>query len=258
MSDTATLQKSGRSALVTGAAHGLGRAIASRLAQDGLTVVIADIKEEAARNAAQEITESGGQAIALALDVTDEHSVAEIYAQVQRRFGGLDILVNNAGISGARCAVEDMSLADWELTLRVNLTGTFLMSRGAIPLMKARQWGRIVNISSEASRGRTGVGKSHYAASKSGMNGFARVMADEVGRYGITVNSVAPSRTITEMTLAVAKNNKDYFEQGIARTALGRLAVPPDIANVVAFLCSDGASFLTGTVIDVSGGAFMP
>jgi NAD(P)-dependent dehydrogenase (short-subunit alcohol dehydrogenase family) len=258
MTDTEKLQRNGRSALVTGAAHGLGRAIAQRLARDGLTVVIADIKQEAAHSAAQEINESGGRAVALPLDVMDEQSVAQIYAEMRQRFGGLDILVNNAGISGARRAVEEMSLADWERTLRVNLTGTFLMSRGAIPLMKARQWGRIVNISSEASRGRTGVGKSHYAASKSGMNGFARVMADEVGRYGITVNSVAPSRTMTEMTLAVAINNKDYFEQGIARTALGRLAIPPDIANVVAFLCSDDASFLTGTVIDVSGGAFMP
>jgi 3-oxoacyl-[acyl-carrier protein] reductase len=258
MTHAENLNKNVRLALVTGAAHGLGRAIAKRLAQDGVSVVIADVKHDAADSAAQEINESGGQAVALPLDVSDEQSVAQIYAEVQRRFGGLDILVNNAGISGARLAVEEMSLANWELTLRVNLTGTFLMSRGAIPLMKARNWGRIVNISSEASRGRTGVGKSHYAASKSGMNGFARVMADEVGRYGITVNSVAPSRTITEMTRAVASNNKDYFEQGIARTALGRLAVPPDVANVVAFLCSDEASFLTGTVIDVSGGAFMP
>ena len=248
----------GRVALVTGGAQGLGRAIAQRLAQDGVSLVIADIQHDAAGETARALSALGVEAVALPLDVSNEQSVVELYTEVQRRFGKVDILVNNAGISGIRAPLEEIPLSNWELTIRINLTGAFLMSRGAIPLMKRQKWGRIVNISSQAARSRTGVGKSNYAASKAGMVGFARVLADEVGRDGITVNCVCPSRTLTPMTVATAAGGKGYFEQGIAQTALGRLAVPEDTANVVAFLCSDQASFLTGAVIDVNGGSFMP
>lgn len=247
-----------RIALITGAAKGLGRAIAERLAQDEFAIVIADIDGHEAIKTASELGELGVHTLGLRADVADETSVAEAYAVTLQRFGRLDVLVNNAGISGRRTSVEEMSLLDWERTLQVNLTGTFLMARSAIPVMKRNHWGRIVNIASQAARSRTGMGKSQYAASKAGMVGFSRVLADEVGRDGITVNCVAPSRTMTALTMANAAGNPAYFEEGIAQTAVGRLATTLDTANVVSFLCSDQASFLTGTVIDVTGGAFMP
>src|SRR5581483_9684421 len=186
-----------------------------------------------------------------------------LYRDIDKRFGRLDILVNNAGVlgldqAGNRPRVEDMSLELWQQTLDVNLTGTFLASRGAIPLMRRGRWGRIVNIASRAARMRTGIGNSNYAASKAGVIGFSRVLAGEVGLDGITVNCIAPSRVMTAMTLAVAAGSKDYFERNIAETAVGRLAEPIDIANVIAFLCSDQASFVTGIIVDVTGGSFMP
>jgi 3-oxoacyl-[acyl-carrier protein] reductase len=247
----------GRVALVTGAAQGLGRAIAERLARDGVSIAIGDIQYQGACDAAREIGTLGVECTALHLDVSSEKSVAQAYQHTLLRFGRLDILVNSAGISGIRAPLEEMPLSDWELILRINLTGAFLMCKAGIPLMKQRKWGRIVNVASLAARSRTGVGKCHYAASKAGMVGFSRVLADEVGHEGITVNCVAPSRTLTALTLANAAGNKDYFEQGVKQTAVGRLAEPMDTAHAVAFLCSDQASFITGTVIDVNGGAFM-
>lgn len=248
-----------RIALVTGGAQGLGRAIAERLAGDGMTLVIADVRDHHAHKTAQTIFEAVGvECLPMHVDVSNEQSVKELYEQVLKRLGRLDILINNAGIAGTRVPLESMDLADWEAVLRINLTGAFLMSRGAVPIMRRQKWGRIVNIASQAARSRTGVGKSQYAAAKAGMIGFARVLADEVGRDGITVNCVAPSRTLTPLTSATAAGRRDYFETAIAQTAVGRLAEPMDTASLVAFLCSDEASFLTGTIIDITGGSFMP
>ncbi|HZQ60463.1 MAG TPA: SDR family NAD(P)-dependent oxidoreductase, partial [Casimicrobiaceae bacterium] len=154
-----------RLALVTGAAQGLGRAIAERLARDDIAVVIADIQEQAARDTARELADCGIEAIAMTVNVASESSVSNLYRDIDKRFGRLDILVNNAGVlgldqAGNRPRVEDMSLELWQQTLDVNLTGTFLASRGAIPLMRRGRWGRIVNIASRAARMRTGIGNS--------------------------------------------------------------------------------------------------
>lgn len=250
-----------RLALVTGAAQGLGRAIAERLAADGIALVIGDLQHDAAQRAADELSAAGSPASALPLDVADERSVAAAYAEIERRFGRLDILVNNAGViglqDGKRAAVAEMSLATWEQTLRVNLTGTFLMCRGAIPLMRRRRWGRIVNIASTSARGRTRISNSNYAASKTAMVGLARVLAAEVGADGITVNSVAPSRILTPMTLAAAGGDMSYFRSGAEQTAVGRIAEPADVANAVAFLCAEESGFVTGAIVDVNGGSFM-
>ncbi|MGH8799530.1 MAG: SDR family NAD(P)-dependent oxidoreductase [Casimicrobiaceae bacterium] len=254
------MSKPRRTALVTGGARGLGRAIAEQLGRDGATVVIGDVDESEMHRTANALVDGGIDAAPQTLDVSDERSVRRAFVEIERRFGRLDILINNAGVlglqDGERPLVEDMSLDLWRRTLDVNLTGAFLASRSAIPLMKRGKWGRIVNLSSRAGRMRTGLGNSNYAASKSGLIGFSRVLAGEVGRDGITVNCVAPSRVATAMTLALADSSA-FFDRNIEETAVGRLAEPGDVASAVAFLCSDAARFVTGAVIDVNGGSYM-
>ena len=250
-----------RIALITGAAHGLGCAIAERLATDGCTAIIGDIDNDQAKATALAISTAQRQAIALHLDVGDEASVAAAYADVSRRFGRLDILVNNAGITGLqdgkRVTIADMSLATWENTLRTNLTGTLLMCRGAIPLLRQCASGRIVNISSRSARGRTGKNIAAYAASKSAIIGLTQVLAGELGSSNITANCVAPSTVDTSMTRAASAGDTDYFARQADNTLVGRIGTTTDVADAVAFLCSTEAAFITGTVLDVNGGATM-
>ena len=247
-------------ALVTGSAQGLGRAIAERLAAAGVQVVVSDLDGAAAERVAQVLTRAGAGAIALPLDVADEGSVARTYADIEARFGRLDILVNNAGIpgleQGRRAPIEATSLDTWQRTLRVNLTGTLLMCRGAVPIMKRGGFGRIVNISSRAARVR-GRDCGAYAASKAAVLGLSQVLAGEVGGDGITVNCVAPSTVLTAMTHATSGGHDDYFERAAGITAVGRLGQAADVAEAVAYFCSPEAAFVTGTVLDVNGGSFM-
>jgi 3-oxoacyl-[acyl-carrier protein] reductase len=249
-----------RVALITGAAGGLGRAIAARLTADGCRVVIGDLDGPAAERAADELSRAGAPAIGLALDVADEASVAQACAEVERRLGRLDILVNNAGVpgleNGRRVPIEAMSLATWEHTLRVNLTGTLLMCRAAVPVMRRGGFGRIVNVSSRAARIR-GRHVGAYAASKAAMIGLSQVLAGEVARDGITVNCVAPSTVLTPMTQATSAGQEDYFGRAAQITAVGRLGTPADVAEAVAYLCAPEAGFVTGTVLDVNGGSLM-
>jgi NAD(P)-dependent dehydrogenase (short-subunit alcohol dehydrogenase family) len=250
-----------RVALVTGGARGIGRAIAERLARQRASLIVGDIDEDGASEAARELRSSGFDAVAMRLDVSDEASVSAAYVAIEQAFGRLDILVNNAGVlgldRGARPRVASMPLPLWQRTIDVNLTGTFLMCRGAVPLMQRGRWGRIVNLSSRVGRTRTGAGNAHYAASKAGIVGFSRVLASELGGDGITVNCVAPSKVVTDMTLAL-EGSAAKLAENVAETAVGRLGTVDDVAGVVAFLCSDESSFLTGLVVDVTGGAFMP
>jgi NAD(P)-dependent dehydrogenase (short-subunit alcohol dehydrogenase family) len=249
-----------RTALITGAAQGLGRTIAQRLAADGVQIVIGDIDAEGAERAAHAMAQTGAVAVALALDVADEASVAKAYAEIEARLGRLDILVNNAGVpgleQGRRVPIETTSLATWERTLRVNLTGTLLMCRGAVPIMKRGGFGRIVNISSRAARVR-GRHCGAYAASKAAMIGLSQVLAGEVGPAGITVNCVAPSTVLTAMTQATSGGQDDYFDRAAEITAVGRLGETADVAEAVAYFCSPEAAFVTGTVLDVNGGSYM-
>ena len=246
-----------RLALVTGAAQGLGRAIAERLARDGCSLVIADTRADEAARAAEEMRTAGREALPLMLDVGDESAVARAYAEIESRYGRLDILVNNAGISGERAPVESISLQGWEKVIRTNLTGVFLMSRGAIPLMRRGRWGRIVNISSLSARGQPGVERSGYVASKAGIISLSRVLAEDLGRDGITVNCVAPSPIMAAITPPVPGGSQPCREHGADGSALRRLAEPDDIANGVAWLCSERASFFTGIVLDINGGTVM-
>lgn len=251
-----------RIALVTGSGRGIGRAIAETLAQQGATVVIADIEAALAERSAIELQEKGLKASALALDISDEAAVNAAYGQIEQQYGRLDMLVNNAAVlglqEGKRVPVADMTLATWEGVLRVNLTGTFLMCRGAIPLMRRNKFGRIVNISSRAARANVRLPIANYAASKSGLLGFSRMLAFEVGGDGITVNCVAPGRIATAMTMGASGGGSEYFERMAAETVVGRIGVPEDIASAVGFLCSDQAGFITGIVVDVTGGQHMP
>ena len=254
-------QNDHRVALITGANQGIGYAVAQRLAADGMRVVINGQRADAVAKAAQTLAESGADAIGLVADVSKEEAVARMFEEIQSRCGRLDVVFNNAGIApriaGRRVRVEDTPLEFWERTLAVNLTGTFLVSRAAIPLMKARRWGRIINMSSQAGRMNTGFGSAYYAASKAGILGFARMLAGEVGEYGITVNSVTAGRIKTAMAGTFA-NPDEIDQQYIVRTPMGRVGVPDDVSAAVAFLASDAASFITGAILDITGGFFMP
>ena len=168
-----------------------------------MRVVINGRCADAVTSAARTLAEAGADAIGLVADVSNEEAVSHMFEEIRSRYARLDVVFNNAGIApriaGRRVRVEDTPLEFWERTLAVNLTGTFLVSRAAIPLMKARRWGRIINMSSQAGRMNTGFGSAYYAASKAGMLGFARMLAGEVGEYGITVNSVTAGRIKTAM-----------------------------------------------------------
>ena len=251
----------GRVALVTGSSRGIGKAIAARLAAERHTVIVNGAERKAAEDTAAELGAGGAQVLALAADVSDERSVAAMISEIDRRFGRLDVVVNNAGISprvgGAKPTVETTPVDHWMRTLSVNLTGAFLVCRAALPLMKKGMWGRIVNIGSIAGRMNTGYGSAHYAASKAGMMGFSRVLAGEVGQFGITVNCVAPGRISAGMT-ATFSNSSAIDDIYVARTPLGRLGEPADVAAAVAFLVSEDARFITGGVLDVTGGMYMP
>jgi 3-oxoacyl-[acyl-carrier protein] reductase len=247
-----------RLALVTGAARGLGAAIARRLAEAGHEVVLADILPEV-EDVAASIRAAGQAARAVRMDVSDEAAVQALPGRLGEAWPRLAVLVNNAGISpkveGRRRPTAEIPLEEWNRVLAVNLTAPFLLSRLAIPVMRARRWGRIVMMTSQAARAPSGITGAYYGASKAGLMGLARQLAAELGPDGITVNSVAPGRINSAMVAGATPAMNDAFR---ARIPLGRFGEPEEVAEVVAFLASDAAGYVTGTTIDVGGGSFMP
>jgi 3-oxoacyl-[acyl-carrier protein] reductase len=265
---------SGRVALVTGGSRGLGRADALTLARAGADVVIADIQvessttdEEAERYGplaqvaraqglvyseatAQEIQGMGRRAAAIKCDVTDREQVAGTVARCVEELGSVDILVNNAGTLDHVAQIGDQSPELWERDLRVNLTGAFNCAQAVWPHMKERGWGRIVNMASVAGT-LGGFGQASYSTTKAGLLGLTTSLALEGARHGITVNAIVPGIIGTE---AFSFGNAEMNERMIKRTALRRVGEPQDIANAIAFLCSDLAAYITGVGLNVSGG----
>ena len=243
----------GKIAIVTGAGRGIGREIARVLAGEGVTVVIFDIRQDLLDDASAKWTAEGWPGARILGDVRKADDCARVAAETVKQFGRIDILVNNAGVaSGAR--VEALDEAVWDDNLDSNLKGTFLMCRAVLPAMKAQQSGRIINAASFAAI-IPSVGGAAYASSKAGVEMFTRVLAGEVGPFGITANSYSPGMIPTEMN-HYADASPERQEQLLDTLTLRRCGSPTDVANLVCFLASDQAGYITGTMIDVSGGKF--
>jgi len=244
----------GKVAIVTGAAQGMGEAVAKLFAQEGAKVVVNDLSEQKAKKVVEEIKSGGGEALAIKADVTDSEGIFRMAEETVARFGTIHILINNAGILRST-KTEEISEEEWDLVINVNLKGTFLCSKVVLPVMKKNRYGRIVNFSSSAGRSVSTLGGVHYTAAKAGVLGFTRQLAKEVASFGINVNSVCPGLIDTEMV----RNNcspeklRDY-ERSFPISRLGR---PEEVADLVLFLVSDESSYITGASLDINGGDLM-
>jgi 3-oxoacyl-[acyl-carrier protein] reductase len=242
----------GRIALVTGAAQGIGRAIALQLSKAGATLALADINEVKLTEVAAEINSLGGAAATFKLDVSSQESIEAGAKAVLERFGKVEILVNNAGITRDNLMMS-MKRSEWDLVLAINLTGPFLLTQALIRSMIKNRWGRIINMASVV--GRAGqAGQVNYAASKAGLIGLTKSLAREVASRGITVNAVAPGFIETPMTAVL---DEKVSAAMLANIPLARRGTDLDVAQAVSFLASDAASYITGLVLDVNGGMFM-
>ena len=239
----------GKVALVTGAAGGIGAATARRFGREGALVVVNDAKPDGLEAVASDVRAAGSQALAVAGDVTKKADCELMVGAAVREFGRLDILINNAGINRDAMAAK-MTEEQWDAVLAVNLKGTFLCAQAALPGMRERGWGRVVNTSSLGALGN--IGQANYAASKAGVIGLTKTLALEYAKYGVTVNAVAPGPVMTAMLAGVPDAIKEKI---IAMVPVGRIAAPDEIASVHVFLASDEAAFITGQVIFADGGA---
>ncbi len=243
---------SNRVAFVTGSSRGIGRAIALSLSREGFHIVVASPEVENNELVAGEIRAGGGEAMTLDLDIGSPESVKEGFGQVLAAKDRVNVLINNAGITRDGLAVR-MKPADWDLVLKINLSGAFLAAQQALPGMMKNRWGRIVNISSVV--GQAGSpGQANYVASKAALIGLTKALAQEMGSRGITVNAVAPGYIETDMTRVLPESVKQKY---LASIPLGRAGTIADVANAVKFLVSDDASYITGHVLAVNGGMYM-
>ena len=242
----------GRSAVVTGGARGIGRAIAARLVDSGANVMLWDIDPATLEATAAELGDRGPVAAAIA-DVTDPDAVEAARAATVERFGGIDVLVNDAGISGPTVTTWEYALEDWNRVVTVNLTGTFICCKAVVPGMMAKGYGRIVNLASIA--GKEGpAGCPAYAAAKAGVIGFTKSLAKEVVDAGVLVNCVTPSATRTQFLDQLSESHLQHILDTNDDIPMGRLGEPEDVARLVVWLCTEDCSFSTGAAFDVSGG----
>ena len=244
-----------RTAVVTGAARGSGAGVARRLAADGHAVAVLDLDEAACAAVVKQIEADGGRALAVGVDVSDEAAVGAAVERIAAELGEPTILVNNAGIIRDNLLFK-MSVDDWDAVMGVHLRGSFLLARAVQGYMTKAGFGRIVNLSSTSALGNRG--QANYAAAKAGVQGFTKTLALELGRFGVTVNAIAPGFIETEMTAATAERVGVPFEEFKAAAAaeipVARTGRPEDIAHAVSFFASEGAGFTSGQVLYVAGG----
>jgi len=240
---------------VTGGARGIGACVAARLAADGFAVAVVDLDEAAGKPVVEGIEAAGGRAVAVGADVSDEGAAQAAVERVAAELGTPSVLVNNAGIIRDNLLFK-MTTNDWDAVMGVHLRGSFLMSRAVQGFMVKSGWGRIINLSSTSALGARG--QANYATAKAGLQGFTKALAIELGKFGVTVNAVAPGFIETEMTAATAERMGIPFEEfkksAAAEIPVARTGVPEDVAHAVSFFASEGAGFVSGQVLYVAGG----
>lgn len=246
---------SGRVAVVTGAAKGIGAGVAEKLAGDGAAVAVVDIDEGSCVKTVERITSAGGRAVAVGADVTDSDSVEQAFTRVAAELGPVGVLVNNAGVTRDN-TLHKMSEQDWDTVMGVHLRGAFLCSKAAQQQMVQQRWGKIVNLSSVSALGNKG--QANYSTAKAGIQGFTKTLAIELGPFGINVNAIAPGFIVSDMTAATAErvgmDYEDFKAKAAEVTPVRRVGTAEDIANVVAFLSGESSSFVTGQTLYVDGG----
>ena len=244
-----------KTAIVTGAARGIGAATAIKLASDGMAVAVLDLNEADCAATVKEIENAGGRTLAVGADVSKTDQVRAAVDRVATELGEPTVLVNNAGIIRDNLLFK-MTDEDWDAVINVHLRGAFLMTRAVQKYMTEHKWGRIVNLSSSSALGNRG--QVNYSAAKAGLQGFTKTLAKELGKFGVTANSVAPGFIVTDMTAATAArigmSFEDFQKAAATQIPVARVGRPADVANVISFLVSDGAGFVSGQVIYVAGG----
>lgn len=244
-----------RVAFVTGGSRGIGKGIVDLFAKEGAKVAIIDVNEEALSEAAADLQEKGYDVYTKVASVVDADQVENAVKEVYEKFGSIDVLVNNAGVIRDNLLFK-MTDADWQMVMDVHLKGSFNAARAVQKYMVEKKYGRIINISSTSALGNRG--QANYATAKAGLQGFTKTLAIELGRYGITANSVAPGFIETEMTKETARRIGITFDQlieaSVSKIPVGRSGKPEDIANAVAFFADEASSFVSGQVIYVAGG----
>jgi NAD(P)-dependent dehydrogenase (short-subunit alcohol dehydrogenase family) len=246
-------------AVITAFANGIGRATAEIMARDGAIVVGVDNHPDRLETAVAALRGAGGRAHGRLCDALDQQQVEATVASVEKEFGAVDILINAVGgstiIANSGASVDELTFDEWQRLIAFNLNGTFLFTHAVVPIMKRRRYGKIVNLASIAGRGLSESSSSAYAAAKGGIIAFTRKLAFELGPYGVTINAIAPSLTLTERIRPHwEKRSQEAQTAEIARTPLRRVAEAADQAKVICFLSSSDADFVTGVTIDVTGG----